>query len=183
MKKLLLLAVFAMLSFHVFAQSAPDLMTEAQRAYLRGDTQSAKEKFQTILAGDPGNQSAQNYLRMIDAREKADGSGGQLAKQLEALILTRVELRDATFGSALEYLKQQADKISQGKTKVSFVVSLPPEFVETNRVSLNLSNVPFTEALRYLGELAGVKFAVEKYAVTVKPKTSAPAAQAATSPE
>jgi hypothetical protein len=145
-------------------------MTEAQRAYLRGDTQAAKEKFQTILARDSGNQSAQNYLRMIEALERSEGPGGQLAKQLESLILPKVEFRDATFGSALEYLKQQADKQSQGKTKVNFVVSLPPDFVETRRVSLNLSNVPFTEALRYLGDLAEVKFSVEKYAVLVKPK-------------
>jgi hypothetical protein len=174
MKKFLLALVLAIFHLHAFAQGAPDLMTEAQRAYLRGDTQAAKEKFQTILARDPGNQTAQNYLRMIEALERSEGSGSQLAKQLESLILPKVELRDATFGSALEFLKQQADKLSQGKTKVNFVVSLPPDFVETKRVSLNLSNVPFTEAMRYLGDLVEVKFSVEKYAVLVKPKAASP---------
>jgi hypothetical protein len=34
-------------------------------------------------------------------------------------------------------------------------------------------NVPFTEALKYLGELADVQFSFEKYAIVVKKKAAA----------
>jgi len=153
------------------AQSSQQLFSEAQRAYISGDVDAAKQKFQTVLELDPANAGAKNYLRMIAAQEKSDG-GAQLEKQLKSLVLPKVEFKDATFGSALEYLKQRAVKQSEGKIKVSFVVQLPPDFVETQRVTLSLANIPFTEALHYLGDLAGVEFRIEKYAVIVK-KTAA----------
>ena len=37
------------------------------------------------------------------------------------------------------------------------------------RITLNLTNIPFTEALRYVGSLAGVAFTYDKYAIMVKP--------------
>jgi hypothetical protein len=43
-----------------------------------------------------------------------------------------------------------------------------------------MQNIPFSEALRYLGEQAGVEFAVEAGEVTVRRLGSASAAQAAT---
>ena len=151
------------------AQSSQQLFSEAQRAYIGGDVETARQKFQTVLELDPANIGAKNYLRMIAAQQKTDGNG-QLEAQLKSLVLPKVEFKDATFGSALEYLKQQAAKQSAGKIKVSFVVQLAPEFAETQRVSLNLADIPFTEALHYLGELAGVDFKIEQYAVIVKKK-------------
>jgi hypothetical protein len=91
------------------------------------------------------------------------------------------QFRDATLGSALDYLKNQAAKLSNNKVAVNFVVQLPDDVVKTRTVTLSLANVPFTEALRYLGDLAGVSFTYEKYAITVKPKAGAapaPTAQA-----
>jgi hypothetical protein len=161
-----------LMSLQAFAQGSAQLMAEAQRAYIRGDVQTAKQKFQLILAGDPTNQSAMNYMRMIEALERKQGTGAELARQLDSLIMPKIEFRDATFGSALDYMKQQAEKVSGGKTKVNFVVSLPQEFVDMKRVTLNLTNVPFSEALRYLGDLVEVKFSVEKYAVLVRPRAA-----------
>ena len=153
------------------AQSSQQLFTEAQRSYLSGDAESAKMKFQTVIELDPSNTAAKNYLRMIASQEKKDGTG-VLEKQLNSLVLVKVDFKDATFGSALEYLKQQAAKQSEGKIKVNFVVLLPPEFVETQKVSLNLANIPFPQALHYLGELAGVDFKIENYAVSVRKKAA-----------
>jgi len=159
------------------AQSSQQLFNEAQRAYVAGDIDGARQKFKTVLELDPNNTSAINYMRMINAQEKKDG-GEQLEKQLKTLVLPKVEFKDATFGSALEYLKQQAAKQSDGKVKVSFVVQLPPEFPDTQRVTLNLSNIPFTEALHYLCQLAEVDYKVEKYAVIVKKKADVAAPEA-----
>jgi hypothetical protein len=148
------------------AQSAQELFTEAQRAYVTGDVRTAETKFKRVLILDPNNKSAQGYLRMIAAQQRKSGvGGGDLQRQLQTLVLPKIELREATFGSALEYLKQQAEK--QG-ARVSFVVQLPPEFVDSQKVTLNLANIPFTEAVRYLCELVHVKFSVEQFAIVIK---------------
>lgn len=165
----------------VFAQSSSQLLTEAQRAYIAGQTDIAKEKFQAVLKSDPENTTARNYLKMINSSERTDG-GGQLEKQLKAVVLEKVELKDATFGSALEYLKQQVAKQSKGSLKLSFVVQLPPEFADTQKVSLSLEGIPFPEVLRYLCEMGGVEYKIEKYAVIIK-KKGAVAVPAPQSPE
>ena len=168
---ILLVGLLLICSEGAFAQSNQQLFNEAQRAYLSGDIGAAKQKFITVLQQDPTNIAAKNYLRMIVTQEKSDG-GSQLESQLKAIVLPKVELREATFGVALDYLKQQAAKQTQGKVTVSFVVQLPTEFTDTQRVTLNLSAIPFTEALRYLCDLAGVEYRVDKYAVTIRKKSA-----------
>ncbi len=151
-------------------QSVSELSTVAQRAYLSGDVAKAKENFGLILQIDPKNKVAANYMRMIRTQEERSGQGGALAKQLETLILPKVELKETSFPEALEALKQQAARVSEGKVAVSFVMQTSPE-VAKQTVTLNLANVPFTEVLKYVGELTGTKFDIEKFAVVVRPVT------------
>jgi len=72
-------------------------------------------------------------------------------------------------------MKKAADKISNGKVAVSFVVEVPPDQVNSQPVTLSLTNIPFTEALRYIGGVAGLNFTYEKYAIVVRPNGSAAA--------
>jgi hypothetical protein len=83
-----------------------------------------------------------------------------------------VEFKEATLGSALDYLKQVVARVSEGKAAVNFIVQLPDDQVKTQTVTLNVTNIPFTEVLRYIGGLANVQFEYEKYAVVVKAKGS-----------
>lgn len=175
MTRLLLLAFLVFSTALGFAQSAAQISSEGQRAYLSGDIESAKAKFKMTLELDPGNVAARNYLRIITTQEAKAGGGAQLEKQLRSLILPTVKFQEATFSAALESLKQQAAKQS---VEMSFVTQLPPEAME-RQVTLNLANVPFTVALRYLCELNGARFSVEKFAVVIK---RAGAAEPARSP-
>ena len=155
--------------------TAQEALTEAQRDYLKGDLDAAKERFGYVLQLDPTNLTAQNYLRMIETAEKSSGKNNPLEKALNALVISHVELKEATFDTALQYLKQTAEKVGDGKTKVNFVVQVPADVVARTKVTLNLSDVPFTEVLHYLSELTGFKFKIEKYAITVKQASSEPA--------
>jgi hypothetical protein len=149
-----------------------DLLTEGQLAYQKGDIEKAKAAFEMVYKMDSRNQVAIGYLRRIKVDEASKPKGNDQEKQLAALIIPKIEFRDATLGSALDYFKKTVDKQSGGKQAVNFVVQLPAEQVNTP-VTLNLSNIPVTEALRYLGELVNATFVYEKYAVMVKPKSGA----------
>jgi hypothetical protein len=174
---LLLSCLLVSSAIPALAQDSRQLLSEGQRALSSGDVTTAKAKFEQVLSIDPKNPIAKNYLRTMQAQEASSG-GAQLEKQLKTLILPKVEFRDATFSSALDYLKQQAAKVSNGQVQVSFVVQLPEEFVRSKNITLSLANVPFTEALRYVGDIAEVRFSVEKYAIVVKPRAGAGAPQA-----
>ena len=176
MKTIALLSAGLLLAFGQVAkaESSDTLLTEAQRAYLSGHVDEAKQKFQTVLALDPKNPTAQNYLRMIVAQEKnSEGAGPE--KQLKALVLEKVELSDASLGAALKYLKLKAAQQSGDKIQVNFAIQLPAEFVMNQKVTLNLANIPFTEALHYLCDQVGIEYKIEKYAIVVKMKSPAAA--------
>jgi hypothetical protein len=151
------------------ADETKDLLAEGQRAMVRGDIATARMQFQMVLELDPKNTVARNYMRTIEAQEARQGGNGQLAAQLKALILPRVEFRDATFSSALDYLKQQALKASNGSIKVNFAVQLPQELME-KKITLTLASVPFTEALRYACDGADAKYVIERFAVVIRPR-------------
>jgi hypothetical protein len=161
------------------ADAVAQLLAEAQTAMLRGDLPTAKAKFQSVKSLDPKNVTAAGYLAKIAAQEAKEGIGGSQEKQLANLILPKVDFKDATFSSTLDLLKQNVKKLTDGKQAVNFVVQLPEAQANTS-VTLSLTNVPFTEVLKYLGSLANVSFTYDRYAITVRP--AAPTAQATTPP-
>ena len=165
------------LAVGAFAESTQELLTAAQIAYGKGDIETAKKNFQAVSRVDPKNQVAIGFLRKIAVDEAKKPAPSTTQKQLEKLMLPKVEFRDATLGSVLDFLKQQAPKHSDGKVNVSFVVQ--PEVQSGQTVTLALANVPYSEVLRYLGELAKVEFVYDKYAIVVKPRAGASTAESA----
>lgn len=157
-----LLGLALFLAINAFGAGDADLSAEAQRAYMRGDFELAKAKFEGILQADPSNRTAISYLKMIKSR--GESGGVTMEKQLRAVTLEKVALNEADFGSALEFLKAKA---AEAKVSVSFVVQ--PGVNRDQKVTLNLENIPFLEALRYLCNLGGASFVVEKHAVLIRP--------------
>ena len=150
------------------AEDMQRLLTEAQVAYQKGDMVAAKRNFELVNRMDPRNPTAIGYLKMIATQTKTDSAGAAVEKSLTALIVPQVQFKEATFGSALDFMKKKCTEVSGGKQTVNFVVQ-PGIDQEATRVTLSLSNIPFTEALRYMGELASVKFEYQKYAIMVRP--------------
>ncbi|MDQ3623920.1 MAG: hypothetical protein M3463_15765 [Verrucomicrobiota bacterium] len=154
-----------------YAQSVPQMLKDGQVAYMKGDVETAKKNFEMVLQKEPRNATAHGYLRMIHANPKAS-PGNTVQKQSESLIMPKVEFRDATFGSALDFVKQAAAKQTDGKLVLNFVVQLPEEQVKTRKLTLSLTNIPLAEVLKYIGSLTDSEFEYEKHAIVVRPKTA-----------
>ncbi|MDD5351032.1 MAG: hypothetical protein PHQ12_12540 [Chthoniobacteraceae bacterium] len=172
----LLLAAFVISTLPAAAQQS-SILSQAQRAYVAGDVATAKPLFEQVLRDDPQNVAARNYLKAIALAEAQAGPGAKVEKQLQALILPKVEFKDATLDSVLEALKQQASKASNGKLVPNFVVQ--GSVNKSAPVTLHLENIPFMEVLRYIGGLVQADFTVDRYAILVKPKAGAAAAPVA----
>jgi general secretion pathway protein D len=128
------------------------------------------------------------------ARGGVRGTEATMAK-LNRIIIPRIDLRDTTVREAVEFLKQRSRELDtstddpQGKRGVNIVLKLAPSQPDLTvppaegptpaplggtadtRVTLSLTNVPLIEALRYLTELAGLKYKIEPYAVSIVPIT------------
>lgn len=158
------------------AGDVSDLMTEAQRAYIRNDLAVAKEKFELVRKLDPSNKTAISYLRRIIADEITQNAGkpprNTTQEALKKIILEKVEFREASLPEALEFLKQKGTQLGEGKVAINFVLQLG-EAAQNAKVTISLQKVPLSEVLRYVGDLADVQFVYEPYAIVVKPKGAA----------
>ncbi len=179
MRGSLLIALFcALLPVLAFADpDVPALMNQAQRAYLAGDYPTATDLFNQVLEADPNNTLATQYLRKI---KLADAGVPQDKKKsaIEGVMIPKIEFKQASFSSALDFLKQQAAAQS---VAVSFVSELPPAQSQ-QQITLSLTEIPFLEALKYLCQLDGATYKVEQYAIVITPAPAPGTSEAAASP-
>lgn len=136
--------------------------------------------------------------RFIEARatdssvsaEERRGTELMIAR-LNRIIIPRVEFRDATVRQAVSFLQQRSRDLDTTESDaerrgVNIVLKLPtttatppvteidgesaaPTFSPDSSITLNLTNVPLYEALRYVATLAGLKVKVEPFAVSIVP--------------
>jgi len=117
-----------------------------------------------------------------------------ITAKLNSIIIPTINLRETTVREAIEFLKQRSRDLDtgadspDGQRGVNIVVDLPEAssaqgFPEDSleapsssaggnaatRVTMSLRNVPLIEAIRYLTELAKVKFKIEPFAVSIVP--------------
>lgn len=165
------------LASSALADELSDLLTDAQRTYVRGDLSAAKEKFELVRKLDPNNRTAFSYLKRIAGDEMAQAGKGTpngTEAALNKIVIESVSFSDATLVEALEFLRQKGNQLGEGKVAINFVYQLD-EKAKAARITLNLQKLPFTEVLRYVGELAGTEFKFERYAIVVRPKGPAKA--------
>lgn len=134
--------------------------------------------------------------RFAEARTSVDMSGAETRRgtelmlaRLNRIIVPKVSFRDAPIREAISFLREQSralDADGQGQG-INIVLELPqagaaqpvaaepeqgaasPAPVVSERITLNLSNVPLYEVLRYVALQAGLKVKVEPFAVSVVP--------------
>ncbi len=124
--------------------------------------------------------------------EERRGTELMLAR-LNGIVIPRVDFRDATVRQAVGFLQQRSRDLDTSEDAperrgVNIVLKLPAAsapapasleiegesaapagFSADSRITLNLSNVPLYEALRYVATLAGLKVKVEPFAVSIVP--------------
>ncbi len=165
----LLLALFFTATGTAQNQTAVQVYSEAVEAYKQGNVESAKRQLTLALEIDKNFRPASALLSRIVSDQRMGGANapGLSVRMLEKTIVP-VEFKDTPLTSALEILRQRADETTGGKLKINFAVNLPPESA-SKRLTLKLDRVPVMEVLRYVGEMTGVSFQVQPYAIVVTP--------------
>ncbi len=175
--------LFASVTLHA-APPTPEVLQflqEGQAAFNKGEYAKAKGAFEMVYQIDPRNLTAINYLTKIKALDKGPKGPGP-EQQLATLTVPKVTLKDATLGAVFDYLRNMASKLSDGKTPANFVLKLPEDQVKTQTVTLNLTNAPFTEVVKYVAELSNLTVEYQRYAIVVTPKTAPEVAVPVTAP-
>ena len=171
---LLVASLCTLLPLFAFADpTEPELMGQAQRAYVASDYDTATQVLNQVLELDPQNTRAIAMLRKIKLAQA--GAAPTPKDSISSLVLPKIDFKDASFASALDFFKQEAAKQS---VTVSFVPQLPAAQMQ-HPVTLNLTQIPFLDALHYLCQLNNADYKVEPYAIVIIPAApaGAPAAQ------
>lgn len=92
-----------------------------------------------------------------------------LMKKAGEIIIPRVQLREATVAEAVDFLKVKSKELDKEKHGVNIIVRAEGVAL-TQRITLDLQDVPLSEALKYVAELAGLKVKGEPYAYLLEPK-------------
>lgn len=163
-----LLPLLLLLSTSLVAMAQDSTLSEAQRDYMAGRIDEARLKFEIVLNRDPKNTTARNYLKMIQAAEKKAGPGRKKEANYRALVIPKVQFVEAPLQDCLSYLNKRVSELTNGEVRPNFV--LQPTVNGAALVTLKMENVPFTEVLRYLGQLSGTQFVFEEFAISVRPR-------------
>jgi len=152
-------------SFTVASPSGANAQTieQAKRAFAGGDQSTAFSLIQKVLAQDPNNPEAKETLAQFKNPKKS------LKQQIETVSVDQVRFKQVTLSEALAATTAIAEKNSGGSLHLNFVQQLPESFDQTKRFNLDLSNIPLSELLRYIGQLTNTQFVPETYAISVRP--------------
>ena len=154
-----------------------------------------EERWERPVRNFQGNTSLGSSIQSNGAPRSTEA----ITAKLNRIIIPKINLEDVSVREAVEFLKQRSRELDNtvtdpnDKRGVNLVLKLPnmpavpAEAVpgaegETltdapqggnadTRITLTLNNVPMIEALRYLTELAGLKYKIEPYAVSIVPIT------------
>lgn len=100
-------------------------------------------------------------------------SSTYLIEKMKMIRFPTVSFAGATIDEAVEFLRMKSRDLDESEKDPSKkgvnIILKAGDTPSTAQISLDLKDVPMEEALRYVTELAGMKFKVEPYAVMVVP--------------
>ena len=166
-----------------------------------GQYDAALIEFQNVLRLDPYNTAARRGMEQVEQRKSQNYNAARdhrrtqmiaqvdatwedstasnvrslaISQKLKAIRFPEVHFTSATIDEAVEYLRVKSrdlDSDSDPRHRGVNVILKAGDAPSKAHITLDLKDVPMEEALRYVTELAGMKFKVEPFAVIVVPIT------------
>lgn len=111
-----------------------------------------------------------HYMK-AGTESKATDPSDFIKSKLEKIVIPRVQFNGASIEEALEYLRVKARDLdtltSDPKARGVSILYRPSDPPSAAALSLDLKDIPLSEALRYVVELANLKMSILPYAVVV----------------
>lgn len=147
----------------VVSSAADDINTlfqQGRTAYYNGNLELAQQLLTQVHAMNPKHFETNALLGQIKVQTKEDAS---LQKQYSSVVIPKFAVTDATLQESLEFLGMLSKKASADKVQPNFIVKTPD--LNKTTITLALTNVPLTEAIRYLADMSKAKTTWDKHAV------------------
>ncbi len=179
------------------ATGKPILELEGQSYLDLGDFDNARKGYEEILRTDPYNVAARRGLEEVEKRKKVyfssardhqrsrmlaqvDGvwkdssrlsASDAIVYRMRTVRLPSVKFDNATMSDAIHFLNSALNTYDRGAGSGRIPNIVLKGDAASSRITLDLKDVPMEEALRYVTELAGMKYKITPQAVEIWPLT------------
>ncbi len=116
----------------------------------------------------------------VDEADVAYGGSALIDQKLKDIIIPRIEFNGARLTDVVDYLAQKSQELDLGEPDptrrgVNLVIdstgALGGEDLSQRALTVQLTNVPLSDALKYVSQLVGMKYRVDQFAVFIVPST------------
>lgn len=136
---------------------------EGRAAFNAGEFQLAREKLAYVLTKNPTHLPTRAMMAQIERVMGVDNV--MLRKSYEKIIIDKIEFADVELNEAIYAVRMKAKIATNDKVVPNLIVKSPE--LGKKIVSINLSQVPLSEVLQYLAQLAGGRLTYDKSAVMI----------------
>ncbi|MEO5715918.1 MAG: tetratricopeptide repeat protein [Luteolibacter sp.] len=173
MYKIITLVIAGSLTSLAFAETpgqlAQTLYQKGQAAEKAGDPVAAKEHYTQALKADPNNANARYSIGQLKLTSGTIAAQGREAK-FGAVMIPVFQLDGASLQEALDALSLIIEKQSKDTVTPNFVLEDPKGLLASQKISLNLKNMPSKAVMKYVMDTANAKARYDEHAVVVSPK-------------
>lgn len=177
--RLALVAAFAVFTGSVSgAEDINQVFQMGKAAYYKGDFETAYRLLKQVEARHPNHFETKALMAQMRTQMKSTG-GSSLKKTYEGVVIPKIDFAEVTLTEAVEGLRGLSSAASGGKVTPNIIVKDPA--LNSKSFSLNLRNVPLTQAIQYLAEMTGAHASYDNHAVifnVAPPATAAAPAEA-----
>jgi len=157
------------------ARRGMELAERKKAEYLKSAYDQNRARMLNMVTEAWENKPAIKGLQMDSNGVGQKAPSAYLGMKMDKIIFPQVQFSGASIEEAVEFLRVKSrdlDVYEPDPTRkgVNIILKAGAE-TSTATISLDLKDVPMKEALRYVTELAGMKYKVEPYAVLIVPVT------------
>ena len=136
---------------------------EGRAAFNAGEFQLAREKLAYVLTKNPTHLPTRAMMAQIERVLGVDNV--MLRKSYEKIIIDKIEFVDVELNEAIYAVRMKAKIATNDKVVPNLIVKSPE--LGKKMVSINLTQVPLSEVLQYLAQLAGGRLTYDRSAVMI----------------
>lgn len=140
-----------------------------------GDYVTALKDFETFLKHQPNYPYARNYAAQCRQKiQQGIKPKRNLEAELATIVIPSVEFNNTDLGLVFEFLTQKSEELSGGKVVANFIYKGSEEQRKGTTITLKLRNAPFTDVVKYVGQLSRTAFTYEEFAIVGTPGNASP---------
>jgi general secretion pathway protein D len=158
--------------YNIAARRGMERAEQRREEYFRSARDHQRIRMLNMVNEAWENKPPQKNFQVSLDNSSVRQPSGYLTEKMQKIIFPQIQFTGASVEEAIEFLRVKSADLDVFETDPSKkgvnILYNPGENPSSASISLDVRNVPMTEALRYVTDLAGLRYKVEPFAVIVQ---------------